>query len=76
MLALLANKGPKIAPFVITTIVQLTTRICKLAWFDDPSHQEIVEEILKFLKVYISLCLLCSLSTAFWKLLLHWIEVI
>mmetsp|Transcript_3867 Transcript_3867/g.5404 ORF Transcript_3867/g.5404 Transcript_3867/m.5404 type:complete len:1062 (+) Transcript_3867:120-3305(+) len=50
VLNFLANKGPKISSFVNLVLFQILTKITKNAWFDGTSHQQIVEEVSKFLK--------------------------
>jgi exportin-7 len=49
VLSYLANTGPKVAPFVSSSLVQLLCRITKMGWFEDPSHQKITEEVSQFL---------------------------
>jgi len=58
LLNFLGSQGPNLPPFVINAVLQLLTRLIKLAWFDDSSYHEIVEYIAKFLKVSPKHCLL------------------
>jgi exportin-7 len=49
VLSYLANSGPTVAPFVISSLVQLLCRITKMGWFEDPAHQSITDEVCKYL---------------------------
>ena len=48
----LANKGNSLEGFVVTSLVQLLSRITKTAWLDadNDAHREIVTEVMNFLK--------------------------
>lgn len=46
----LATRGPAISQFVATVLIQLLARVTKFAWFDDPSHQDITDNVAKFLE--------------------------
>jgi len=46
----LANKGPSLAPFVKTALVQLIARLTKLGWFENEQHREIIKEVTQFLQ--------------------------
>ena len=48
----LANKGNSLEGFVVTSLVQLLSRITKTAWLDadNDAHREIVAEVMNFLK--------------------------
>ncbi|GBG80488.1 hypothetical protein CBR_g30950 [Chara braunii] len=45
----LASSGPKLLPFVTTSLIQLLSRLTKLGWHDHESHRDIVRECTKFL---------------------------
>eukprot|EP00850_Spirogloea_muscicola_P007102 SM000035S13082 [mRNA] locus=s35:297618:305506:+ [translate_table: standard] len=49
VISYLANKGPKLQPFVTTSLIQLFCRITKLGWYDDDRFRDIVKEAMKFL---------------------------
>ncbi len=51
VLQFLATKGPEFRRDVLTPVIVLLTRIVKLSWFDDESHQQIVQNLLNFLSV-------------------------
>ncbi|KAJ1634366.1 armadillo-type protein [Pavlovales sp. CCMP2436] len=50
VLSYLANSGPTVAPFVVSSLVQLLCRITKMGWFEDPAHQSITDEVGQFLQ--------------------------
>lgn len=37
--------------YVANVLIQVLARVTKFAWFDDPSHQEITDNVSKFLEV-------------------------
>ena len=43
VLTFLFNRGPGLAPFVATSLVQLLARVTKLGWFDVEAQREIVK---------------------------------
>lgn len=49
VLSYLASSGPKVAPFIVSSLVQLLCRITKMGWFEDPCHQKITDEVGQFL---------------------------
>eukprot|EP00899_Mesostigma_viride_P004716 jgi/Mesvir1/14245/Mv09683-RA.1 len=49
VLTYLFNNGPKLQPFVTTSLVQFLCRITKFGWFDDDRHRDITKEAMKFL---------------------------
>eukprot|EP00937_MAST-01D_sp_MAST-1D-sp2_P003680 g3680.t1 len=53
VLSYLASHGPSLKDFVMKALIQLTCRITKLGWFDDPRHQQITQETAKFLQAQV-----------------------
>lgn len=58
VLSYLANSGPKVAPFIVSSLVQLLCRITKMGWFEDPSHQKITDEVGQFLQASSKHCVI------------------
>lgn len=58
VLGYLANKGPQLQDFVVTSLIKLVCRITKLGWFDDPVHRELAEDVTKFLQATVDHCIL------------------
>ncbi|XP_021628258.1 exportin-7 isoform X4 [Manihot esculenta] len=49
LVSYLANRGPKLQPFVIASLIQLLSRVTKFGWFDDDRFREVVKESTNFL---------------------------
>ncbi|KAI4384594.1 hypothetical protein MLD38_002723 [Melastoma candidum] len=45
----LASRGPKLQPFVVSSLVQLLCRVTKFGWFDNDQFREVVKETTNFL---------------------------
>lgn len=58
VLGYLANQGPGLQDFVVTSLIKLVCRITKLGWFDDPTHRELVDDVTKFLQATVDHCIL------------------
>lgn len=58
ILAYLANQGPGLQNFVVTSLIKLVCRITKLGWFDDPTHRELADDVTKFLQATVDHCIL------------------
>ena len=58
VLGYLASNGTVLKPFVVTSLIQLCTRITKLGWFDDARIREITQEITKFLQATVPHCII------------------
>jgi len=58
VLGYLANNGPQLQDFVVTSLIKLVCRITKLGWFDDPVHRELAEDVTKFLQATVDHCIL------------------
>ena len=58
ILAYLANQGPSLQDFVVTSLIKLVCRITKLGWFDDPTHRELADDVTKFLQATVDHCIL------------------
>ena len=58
ILAYLANQGPSLQNFVVTSLIKLVCRITKLGWFDDPTHRELADDVTKFLQATVDHCIL------------------
>lgn len=43
------SRGPLLETFVVTSIVQLLTRMTKLGWFEDEGYRTIIDDAKKFL---------------------------
>lgn len=43
----------KLIMYLGTMLIQVLARVTKFAWFDDQSHQEITDNVSKFLEVFI-----------------------
>lgn len=55
LVSYLANRGPKLQPFVIASLIQLLCRVTKFGWFDDDRFREVVKESTNFLS-QVSFC--------------------
>ncbi|KAG7356805.1 Importin-beta N-terminal domain containing protein [Nitzschia inconspicua] len=58
VLSYLANNGPQLQDFVVTSLIKLVCRITKLGWFDDPVHRGLAEDVTKFLQATVDHCIL------------------
>lgn len=58
VLGYLANQGPSMQDFVVTSLIKLVCRITKLGWFDDPTHRELADDVTKFLQATVDHCIL------------------
>lgn len=58
VLGYLANKGPQLQDFLVTSLVKLVCRITKLGWFDDSAHRELADDVTKFLQATVDHCIL------------------
>ncbi len=58
VLGYLANQGPTLQDFVVTSLIKLVCRITKLGWFDDKTHRELTQDIEKFLTATVDHCIL------------------
>lgn len=58
VLSYLASSGPTVAPFIVSSLVQLLCRITKMGWFEDPSHQKITDEVGQFLQASSKHCVI------------------
>jgi exportin-7 len=58
VLSYLANNGPQLQDFVVTSLIKLVCRITKLGWFDDPVHRELADDVTKFLQATVDHCIL------------------
>jgi len=58
VLGYLANKGPSMQDFVVSSLIKLVCRITKLGWFDDPTHRELADDVTKFLQATVDHCIL------------------
>jgi len=58
ILGYLANQGPGLQTFVVTSLIKLVCRITKLGWFDDASHRELADDVTKFLQATVDHCIL------------------
>ena len=58
ILAYLANQGPTLQSFVVTSLIKLVCRITKLGWFDDPTHRELADDVTNFLQATVDHCIL------------------
>ncbi|KAK8986884.1 hypothetical protein V6N11_055203 [Hibiscus sabdariffa] len=45
----LATRGPKLQPFVTSSLIQLLCRVTKFGWFDDERFRDVVKESTNFL---------------------------
>ncbi|XWS57087.1 hypothetical protein CRYUN_Cryun09bG0141600 [Craigia yunnanensis] len=45
----LATRGPKLQPFVTSSLIQLLCRVTKFGWFDDERFHDVVKESTNFL---------------------------
>ena len=61
-LKFLADKGPNSKRQVLNAVIILLTKIVKMSWFDDKSHQDIVDEVLQFFNISISHCFIGILT--------------
>ena len=58
ILGYLANQGPTLQDFVVTSLIKLVCRITKLGWFDDKTHRELADDVTKFLQATVDHCIL------------------
>ncbi len=58
ILSYLANQGPGLQNFVVTSLIKLVCRITKLGWFDDPTHRELTDDVTTFLQATVDHCIL------------------
>ena len=58
VLGYLANNGPQLQDYVVTSLIKLVCRITKLGWFDDPVHRELADDVTKFLQATVDHCIL------------------
>lgn len=49
LISYLATRGPKLQPFVTSSLIQLLSRVTKFGWFDDDRFREIVKDTMSFL---------------------------
>ncbi|KAL5994858.1 hypothetical protein ACLOJK_024915 [Asimina triloba] len=49
LISYLANRGPKLQPFVTASLIQLFCRVTKFGWFDDDRFRDVVKESADFL---------------------------
>ncbi|XP_058078819.1 uncharacterized protein LOC131227118 isoform X2 [Magnolia sinica] len=49
LISYLANRGPKLQPFVTGSLIQLFCRVTKFGWFDDDRFRDVVKESANFL---------------------------
>lgn len=49
LISYLATRGPKLQPFVTSSLIQLLSRVTKFGWFDDDRFREIVKDTMNFL---------------------------
>lgn len=50
LLSYLYQKGPQLASFVVTSLIQLLCRVTKLGWYEADQHREIFEDACRFLQ--------------------------
>ncbi|CAJ1968904.1 unnamed protein product [Cylindrotheca closterium] len=58
VLGYLANNGPQLQDYVVTSLIKLVCRITKLGWFDDNVHRELADDVTKFLQATVDHCIL------------------
>jgi exportin-7 len=58
ILSYLANQGPALQNFLITSLIKLVCRITKLGWFDDSTHRELADDVTTFLQATVDHCIL------------------
>lgn len=61
-LKFLAEKGPECKRQVLNAVIILLVKVVKMSWFDDTSHQEIVNDVLQFFNISISHCFIGILT--------------